>query len=303
MSELSHTPTLSVVVASLTGRPYIDACLESLAHQRGNVMAEVVVADCVGAPVTNFVKRHYPDTQLIEFSERKTVAELRAAGLSAARGDIVAITEDHCIAAEDWFEWLLRAHTAHSGPAIGGAVDNARRDRLIDWAVYLCEYGNFASPVTHGAVRDLAGANVSYKRVVLDEMREAIKDGYREGVFHRQMEAAGYALWSDPSLCVLHNKHFALTSFIAERFHYGRWYAGMRGASSTLPKRLCYVALSPLLPPLLLYRLHARVRRRPQHRRTFLKCLPLIGLFTLVWAAGEFVGGLSGPGRSELHLS
>jgi glycosyltransferase involved in cell wall biosynthesis len=301
---MSNNPQLSVVIASLNGRPYLEACLGSLARQKGNVTAEVIVADCVGPTVTDFVKANHPDVHLIAFNERKSVPELRAAGILASHGDIVVMTEDHCLAADDWYEALVAAHLAQPGPAaIGGAVDNAATERLIDWAVYVCEYSNFASPVVKGVVHDLPGPNVSYKRAALETMRDMLEGGYWETYLHQRLESAGYQLWSDPSIKVLHKKHFTLKDFLSERFHYGRWYAGVRNEFITLPRRLFYLAFSGLLPPLILYRLYQRTRRRADHAQMFLKCLPLICLFTVAWAAGEFTGYLTGPGRSVLELS
>ena len=292
-----------MVIASLNGRRYLEACLGSLARQTGGVEAEVIVADCVGPSVTDFVKTHYPKVRLIAFNSRKSVPDLRSAGILVSRGDIVAITEDHCLAADDWFASLIQAHANQpDAAAIGGAVDNAATERLIDWAVYICEYSNFASPVPNGVAHDLPGPNVSYKRAALDAMRDMLENGYWENYLHQRLESAGYQLWSDPSLKVLHKKNFTLKDFLLERVHYGRWYAGVRNEFIGPRRRLYYLLFSPFLPPLILYRLYQRVRRRPDYYGMFIKCLPLICLFTVAWAAGEFVGYLSGPGQSVLEL-
>ncbi|MCI0398180.1 MAG: glycosyltransferase [Chloroflexi bacterium] len=299
----AETPTLSIVIASLNGRPYIDACLAALARQQGDMAAEVIVAECVGTTVTDFVRAEYPAVRLIAFDERKSVPELRAAGILAARGEIIAITEDHCIPAGDWYLSLVAAHRQYPGPAIGGAVDNAATDRLIDWAVFFCEYSNFISPVPAGAVHDLPGPNVSYKRAALDTMRDMIAKGYWENFLHQRLESAGHQLWSDPTVKVWHKKHFRFGDFFAERFHYGRWYAGTRNEFTSLPKRLFYLAFSPLLPPLIMTRIARRVWSRGRHYRDFLKALPLILVFMAAWAAGEFTGYATGPGSSVLELS
>ena len=43
--------------------------------------------------------------------------------------------------------------------------------RLIDWAVYICEYGKFMLPFPAGQAADLPGPNVSYKRAILESVR------------------------------------------------------------------------------------------------------------------------------------
>ncbi|MFQ5615522.1 MAG: glycosyltransferase, partial [Anaerolineales bacterium] len=224
-------PLLSVVVASVNGRPYIDACLASLHNQEHvhsaqfnnpkskinnpksqiqNQQSQIIVVDRVGEGVTRFVQRDYPAVCLIAtdsvFPNCKSLAELRAIGIKAARGQVIAITEDHCIAPPNWFAAILQAHNdhppdaTHPPDAIGGAVDNAATGRLLDRAVYLTEYVEFASPVPRGPVSQLPAANVSYKRPALEAMRTSLARGYHETALHQQMIEAGYLLWSDPSI-------------------------------------------------------------------------------------------------------
>jgi glycosyltransferase involved in cell wall biosynthesis len=216
------------VIASLNGRQYVENCLKSLGKQKGNINAEVIVDDCIGPEVTNFVRENYPHVRLIEFNEKKSVPELRAAGILVAEGDYIVITEDHCIAPDNWYQSLVESHQQHPNAAIGGAVDNAATDRLIDWAVYFCEYSNYISPVPDGVVHDLPGPNVSYKRAAIDTMREMIERGYWETFLHQHLEENGENLLSDPSIVMYHKKHFTFNDFMTERFHYGRWYAGTR---------------------------------------------------------------------------
>ncbi len=297
-------PALTVVIASLNGKRYIEACLASLRKQTGNVDAEIIVADCVGKEVTDMVKREYPEVKLIEFNERKSVPELRGAGLLQATGEIVAMTEDHCIAAENWFVSMIQSHADHpQNPAIGGVVDNAATERLIDWSVYFCEYSAYSSPLPEGVTHDLPGPNVSYKRAALDQMRDMLEGGYWEVFLHQRLESLGYQLYADPKIQIWHKKHFTFGDFLSERFHYGRWFGGTRNQFSSLPKRLFYLAFSPLLPPLILKRLRDRVYSRGQNLDKFNQSLPYIIVFSLAWAAGEFFGYLTGPGRSVMKLS
>lgn len=296
-------PDLSIVIASINGRRYLQACLKALRRQVGDVTAEVIVADCVGPSVTTFVQEAYPEVRLIAFDEPRSVPDLRSAGILAARGDVVVITEDHCIPPPDWYLAIRRAHERFPNPAIGGAVDNAATKRIIDWAVYFCEYSNFISPVPAGVVHDLPGPNVSYKRSALATMEDLIRDGYWETFLHWRLESQGAQLWCDPSVRVMHKKHFAFTSFFLERYHYARAFAGTRNESITPGRRLFYLAASPLLPPMLMVRIARRVLSRKRHRLSFALSLPYITLFMLAWATGELVGYAVGPGESALQLT
>lgn len=296
-------PELSIVIASINGRTYLERCLAALDRQTGGVRAEIIVADCVGSSVTDFVRRHYPNVHLIGFDTPQSVPALRSAGILVARGGIIVITEDHCLPEPDWYTAIVQAHQEWAGPAIGGAVDNAATTRQIDWAVYLCEYSNFISPVSHGVVHDLPGPNVSYKRGALAAMADLVRDGYWETFLHYRLESEGFQLWSDPRIRVRHLKNFTFMSFLRERFHYARAFAGHRNEFISPPRRLFYLLASPLLPPLLMFRLWRRVRGHAGHTGPFIRSLPYILLFMVAWAIGECVGYAAGPGQSELQLS
>lgn len=295
-------PQLSVVVASVNGQPYITSCLDALARQE-EVVGEVIVADCVGPEVTEFVRSAHPSVRLLAFEEPKSVPELRAAGIAAARAEIISITEDHCIPPPDWFRAIVKAHRESEHPAIGGAVDNAATQSIVDWAVFFCEYSTFISPVPAGEVDDLPGPNVSYKRAALDEMRDLLADGYWETFLHWRLQQRGHPLWSDPRVRVDHLKHYRLGEFFVERFHYGRAFAGHRCEFIDGRRRALYLLGSPLLPPVLLLRILRRVLDRRRHLGAFLRSVPSIALFLLAWAAGEWTGYAFGPGRSNLEFS
>jgi hypothetical protein len=219
-----------------------------------------------------------------------------------AAGEIIALTEDHCLPAADWCKKVVEVHRAQGAAAIGGTVDNAATRGLIDWAAYWCEYGAFASPAAPGLVAALAAANVTYKRAALQRIGALERTAYHEGDVHARFMAAGDALWAEPRLRVWHKKHFTARSYCRERFAYSRWYAGGRRAQLNPPRRLLYLGATPLLPGLLLLRLFQRTQGRPAERRRFAAALPYLLLFVCVWAAGEAAGILWGAGASEYEL-
>lgn len=296
-------PELSVIVASINGVEYLEQCLSALSRQNSVDKAEVIVADCVGPSVTQLVQRSFPSVKLIAFDEKQSVPKLRAAALAEAKGRIIAITEDHCIPPSQWYESVLAAHKRNPRPAIGGAVDNGATKRIIDWAVFFCEYSNFISPVADGVVHDLPGPNVSYKREAISHLRDMIKDEYWETFVHGQLEAEGKELWSDPSVSMIHKKHFRFGDFLSERFHYSRAYAGTRNESMSPLKRFIYFCATPLLPPILMLRISRRVFSKKQHLLQFALSLPYILTFMIAWAVGESVGYALGPGDSALYLT
>ena len=296
-----QNPKISVVIASVNGLPTIAECLAALENQIGGVPSEVIVVDCCKDGTADYIKSNFPKVKLIPLSERLGIPEMRLMGMSRATGDYIAITEDHCIAPENWFQEIMKAHEL-GHQAVGGAVENVCVDRIMDWAVYLCEYSHVMLPVPRGEVGGIPGNNASIKRVLLDRVDETIKKNYWEYFIHEELRKMGVRFFSTPDIVMNHKKEFGFLYFMSQRFHYSRSFAGMRRSQLSGFRRLLCVGFSPLLPFLLLFRMGSQVFKKKRHRGVFIKSLPVQVLFMLSYALGEFVGYLFGPGHSLVEV-
>src|SRR5690606_25869416 len=72
-------PALSVIIASLSGSAYLDACLAALTQQEGDIATEIIVAHPSDPAVADLVRQKYPAVRLIALPPPRTLAELRAA--------------------------------------------------------------------------------------------------------------------------------------------------------------------------------------------------------------------------------
>lgn len=292
-------PKISVVIASVNGAAHLDECLRALECQTLKDQAEVIVADRCGAGVAEAVTNRNLNLKLLSFPRGTTIPQLRALGMKHSQGAIIALTEDHCFAPPCWYERILSAHEARCG-VIGGAVENDRSiTRAVDWAVFFCEYGRYMNPVPDGEVTDLPGNNVSYRREFLAHISDLLESGSSwERDLHARLRERGVKLYSDPSIIVYHKKEFGLGYFLGQRYHYSRSYAGMCTRGAPVPKKLIRAALCFVLPPILTLRIASRVVGKKRHVSILFRTLPLILLFTIVGAWGEFIGHLFGPGNS-----
>ncbi len=297
------TPVLSVVIASVNGFPMIEECLASLGAQNGQTSVEAIVVDATGEPTARLIRQRFPWVKLIAVPERLTIPQLRTVGLRHAKGEIVAIIEDHCIADRHWCEALVKAHRDHPEcVAVGGAVENGSCTRLVDWAVFFCEYSTYMLPVPWGTVEDIPGNNASYKRRAFERianLEDLLSRGFWESTLHQELRARGDRFLSDPSVVVYHRKRFGFRYFLSQRYHYSRSYAGRLALDASWPRRvLRSAAAAALLPPLLLGRIGGRVLRKRRHLRELVFAAPLLVIFTAAWAVGEAVGSVLGPGQS-----
>jgi len=292
-------PLISVVIACVNGTPFILDCLDHLTRQEGDVSYELIVVDCCGSAVREAIRHRFrqPEVVLIEVAGRASVPRLRAIGMQRATGRLIAILEDHCNVVPHWMQSLAAAHAA-GHQAIGGAVENGSCARLTDWAVYFCEYVRFMPPLECGVVDEITGNNSAYDGDLLARLGSEVYDEVWESFIHRRIRELGVPFYCEPAMLVYHKKEFGFFYFLSQRFHYSRSFAGMRVAASPIWKRLAYAGATPLLPPLLLVRMTRTLLAKKRRISTFVKALPIIGVFLMSWAWGETVGALFGQGDS-----
>jgi len=110
-----------------------------------------------------------------------------------------------------WSEAIARAHRA-GHKAVGGSVENGSVLRTIDWAVYFCEYANFMGPVPDG-VAAIPGNNSAYDREALLSLEPKAYSEQWESFWQGLLREQGVTFISDPTMVVLHKKHFATDIF------------------------------------------------------------------------------------------
>ena len=290
-------PALSVVVPSVNGREDLLGCLAALERQREDVDVEILVADRCGSDLRSEVRRIFPFVQVLEAPPGTPIPELRAMAITSARGRALAVIEDHVIVPPGWAKALLDA-LEREDMVVGGAIENAATERLVDWAAFLCEYSHCITPLPDGPSDWLPGNNVIYPRSLLARYRTVLGGGRWENQLHDAMRRDGIALIFRPRISVGHKKHYTVGEYVSQRYLYARSYAGARVAGAPRAKRLAYGAAALALPPLLFYRTVSRVLSKRRHRAELVRSLPLLAVFVVSWALGEMVGYVAGPGDS-----
>lgn len=289
-------PSISVVVASNRDKALLHACLGSLLGQCQHVGAELLVARAGSAADVAALGKTYPAVRFVTAPADASIPQLRALGMAQASGDVVALTEDHCIAQANWLEALTQS--AHNdADVVGGGMDNARRSRTVDWAAYFAEYGFYSPdrPERPESAPLLTGANIAYKRHVIADVIGWANAGERENVAHSRLVARGSMLRFARTAAIFENQSHSVLAFCVDRYHHGRDYARKRLSEEPGTHRWLMLAGSPLLPGLLTWRV-ARAAGRTR-LGAFLRALPATFFFLTAWSAGEAVGYLRGPVR------
>jgi hypothetical protein len=215
-------------------------------------------------------------------------------GVECARGDIVAIIEEHCIAPPNWLQTIQEAFQP-GDTAIGGPILDADYSRAQDWVVYFSEYHNYLPPWNDGNRYLLNGANIAYDRQKLLRHKQVLGSGYWEVVLHPRLAAEG-SFRGVAAMGVRHTGPFNYGYYLNQRFLLSRVWGGTQRKQVKPVKRFTYLLAAPVFPALLLARIARRVFQSGKRSGKFLKTLPLLIPVALAYVWGEWRGYLTGVG-------
>ncbi|MCI0591199.1 MAG: glycosyltransferase [Gammaproteobacteria bacterium] len=291
--------SISVVIASGAGGDFLFHCLDSLRGQVAEQDAEVIVVDRCGGETLVRLEREYPFVSIVraELDHRPSVPELRMLGVKEARGDIVAIIEEHCIAPPEWLRTIGNSFQ-NGDAAIGGPILDNDYKRVRDWVVYFSEYHNYLPPWPDGERYGLNGANIAYQRQKLLEHQNILGSGYWEVVLHPRLAKNGNLFRSVSGMGVYHTGPFDYGYYLVQRYLLSRVWGGSQRQKVSFAKRLVYLVAAPVFPFLLLGRIAQRVLKSGRRIGKFLTAVPLLIPVAVAYVWGEWLGYLLGVGNA-----
>lgn len=300
----SDEPAILVTVV-VPGVNTVDDMVRTLTALQGQsgVSLEVLLLDRTGEETRTAVRARFPWVHVIAVPPSTTIPAMRAQAFHVARGQYVAVIEDHVIVPPGWARDMVAAverakAESPGGAVVGGSVTNLATGRVVDWAAFLCEYSHCIAPMRGGTVAWLPGNNVVYPRQLLRAYLDRLSPDRWENHLHDLMKADGVRLVLHPEIVVGHEKYYTIGEYVSQRYLYARSFAGARVQGSPRRRRVAFALASLALPPLLFARTVLRIFRKRRHRIELGRSLPLIALFVVAWAAGELVGYGLGAGDS-----
>lgn len=290
--------SVSVVIASGAGGGFLSKCLASLAPQVQSPEIEVIVVDRCGEAIVVDIEDQYPFVRIIrtEPDKHPSIPELRAIGAGQAKGEIIAVIEEHCIAPNGWIE-AIQDGFQETDAGIGGPILDNDYDKTMDWAVYFSEYHNYLPPWQNGPRFILNGANIAYRRNKLLQFKDMLNSGYWEVVLHPLLAVDG-GFWSEAKMGVYHTGPFKFGYYIKQRYLLSRVWGGTQRDKVGYRRRIFYLMIGPLIPFLLLMRIFQRVRKTPRFLNKFFMTLPLLVPILFAYVYGEWLGYLVGVGNA-----
>jgi len=292
---MTRAPDLSIVLASSHAWPEAEPTLRALLGADAAVDFEVILCAGGAAPPAG-----WGDERLsVLVAPGESVFALRARGVAQARGEIVAITEDHCIPEPDWPAALVSAHGRHpEAAALAGAVANGATANAWDWANFLMTFADHMRPIEGPATtRAPSVANGSLKRSLVGPTDAAAPGWLELDLMPRLVGAAAVARDGEP--LVTHDQsHGGMRATLAAHFHNGRASAGLRVDRPGLAAARAEWRRLAGLPWRLTRELHAALAVRPPLTGVAARGARLVPLAAAAHSIGELTGLLRGPGAS-----
>jgi glycosyltransferase involved in cell wall biosynthesis len=195
-AEGTHPVDVSIVICTYNRSRLLRAALTHLLAQRaGSLEIEIIVVDNNSSDDTAEVVRQVangPQGELrYSFEASQGISYARNAGLALTHGSIVAFTDDDIEVEPDWVARIVAAFAAHPDiDCVGGKVLPSwpvqppawlTRDHWTPLAIL--DYGDAPLTLDRNDPRCLIGANVAFRRDVIDRLGgfspavQRVKDG------------------------------------------------------------------------------------------------------------------------------
>ncbi|HUD17885.1 MAG TPA: glycosyltransferase [Acidimicrobiales bacterium] len=211
-------PTASVAVITYERPDFVARCLDHLLVQTRAPLEIIVIDSSAGDETSKLVGERYPMVRYqVCTAGSGAMATARNISYRMASGDVLAFIDDDAFAEPEWLENLLPHFDDPTVGAVGGRQIRRQPGELTEGVDAIGQLqhdgnltGNFAAdPGRTVAVDHLLGANMSFRRSVLDQIG-GIHDGYGGTCVREETDLclrvahAGYRLVYTPEAVVEH---------------------------------------------------------------------------------------------------
>lgn len=287
---------LSIVIPSYNSRDWLPICLDSLQDQVTRPDVEVIIVDSSPEDVTPFLQEKFPFVTTYHLEKRAYPGTARTAGISRARGRVIAFIDTDCQADNEWVSNIIAAQQ-NGKNVVGGPVANGTPGSYIGTSEYLLEFSELVPAMPEGVVRFIPTCNISFKKTVYEKIGK-IEDTIKgsDALFCRRINLLGEAIHFMRAIQVRHHNRLALKKVLRNQYQIGFGGALVRMMENQVGGIL--VKLPILIPLIPVARTLLISRRFFRHDKAlFLKFwthYPVILLGLIAYTAGFWNGVRSG---------
>lgn len=195
---------ISVLICAYTEKRWDELCAAVKSSLTQSIPArEVILVIDHNPGLWERARAQFSNIVLLENHETQGLAGARNTGIENAQGQVIAFLDDDAVAAPNWLELLSEGYEDSGIIGVGGRLEPlwpkgrpAWFPEEFDWVVG-CTYRGL--PEERASIRNLIGANMSFRREVFDEVR------FYSGIGHTATNPLG---GSDPDFCIRVTQRF-----------------------------------------------------------------------------------------------
>jgi hypothetical protein len=301
--NLRQLPLLSVIVTVVDSGTMLTRCLEALERQVDPPPLDIIVPYDDTTPEVAAIAKRFPMFRFLdlgalrdpkeakgEFARHDLYDRRRAAGLHAARGELLAMVEDRGYPRPDWAREIVDVIHGSDYAAVGGGVENGADHNLL-WAVFFCDFGRYQLPLDILNPEYMTVVNICYTREALHSVAELWDYKYQEPRINWALRRQSRRLYlSSRPIVIDQRAPIGLMQLLSERIHWARTFGQLRGRETSRTRCLIRAATTPLLPFLLFVRHFRRQLQKRRHVGKFMAASPALFALLAFWALGECIG-------------
>lgn len=200
---------ISIIICTYNRAPLLKRCLQSLACQtvKSEQFEIIVVDDGSKDDTPKVCERMLREMPMMRYVSTGTNTGLGSAsnrGIGLARGECLLFTDDDCIPQKDWIKHMSATLTREH--IVAGAVASPVSN-YVKLCHNIAEFHPFMPGRKAGPVEFIAGANMGFRRSVLEEL-SGFQESHRAAPdmqFILRARLKGYRIYFEPGAVVLHD--------------------------------------------------------------------------------------------------
>ena len=288
----------SVILCTYNRAGLLKRSLESLVRQTiAPERIEIIVVDDGSddgtQDIVNGIVKEHPFVKLVSVEENSGPSRARNLGLVSSNGKYVLFTDDDCIAKPDWAEIMCETLAHH--PIVAGSVESPK-SMYVKFCHNIAHFHPFMPGRKSGPVDFLAGANMGYRRSVIEELGgfndEMILAGDMELCLRARSK--GYLPYLNQKAVVVHDpEYITLSRAIKSSFDHAARTVLLRNDYRSLLRTsliLKYPIGIRLASPLIALSVAGKIYFRNSRLLSAFWTAPLVYFLKLVWCFGAAKG-------------
>jgi glycosyltransferase involved in cell wall biosynthesis len=194
--------SISVIIPCRNGANTVAEAVRSALEQSEPPIEVIVVNDLSTDDTAAVAER--AGARVIRNATRRNAGGSRNAGMSTAKGDLLAFLDADAVAGRDWLRLareVLQRDSTIAG--VGGRIRNGR-DSVYGKLDYYMNHSEWIGPGGAGEKTNVPTMAVVYRRAAIEGLEFPESNSGEDTAFALAVTARGGRLWFDPRITVVH---------------------------------------------------------------------------------------------------